>query len=309
MRTKHVVFPVILLVILLSCRALAETVNIIYPRIEERMQDDYGLKVLDLALKKSGLDYRLRLSDELMNQDRAKKYLELGKISVLDFGTNTSFEQRFLPVYFPIDGGLSGFRLLITNRNRAVQVQGDAITAMKANVAGQGAGWADVDILRFNGFKVTEAPVFNALFRMLEAQRFDFFPLGVDEIYRFYDQNKEIYQNLIIDEHIALHYPFARLFFVSRKNVVLRDAIYRGLKMAFDDGSLLTLLKNNTAFYASMAKSRLNCRQVIELENPYVSDAFSQIPKAYFWVASSLSVHPPAQLACTVPAFKASQLG
>lgn len=256
--------------------------SVVYPRIEERPADDYGYKVLDLALAKSGVPYALSMSGVKMNQERARFLLERGEISVLDAGVSADFEARFDPVYFPVDRGLSGYRLLLIHKERAQDFARVRTLGQLAEMtAGQGPGWADIKILGAAGISVKTAE-FESLFRMVNAKRIDFYPLGAEEIFSLLERYRAQAPDIVVEPRLALHYPFARLFFVRKGDQALRDAIHTGLQKAFADGSLQKLLESDIRFRASTQRANLKERTIIELDNPSLSNAFRRMPKEYF---------------------------
>lgn len=263
--------------------AASAELQVVYPRIDEHSADDYGYAVLELALARSGQPYRLSVSTARMNQERARSEMEAGRISVMDFGTGAAYEARFRAVYFPIDRGLSGYRLAIIRRHRAgdfamVRTLGD----LRAMAAGQGTGWADSRILEAAGIPVRSAE-FDQLFRMVEAGRFDFFPLGVEEVYGLLDRFQGEAPNAVVEDTLVLHYPFARLFFVRKDDARLHDAISLGLQRAFADGSFQRLLENHPRVKASLQRAGLRQRTMIEIDNPFLTPAFRAIPAQYFY--------------------------
>src|SRR5579871_1211910 len=60
---------------------------VVYPRMLERPANAYGYQVLDLALQRSGLNYELRLGEELISARAAWVSLDAGQSSVIDNGT------------------------------------------------------------------------------------------------------------------------------------------------------------------------------------------------------------------------------
>lgn len=261
--------------------ALAE-LNVVYPAIEERASDGYGYKILDLALSKSGRPYQLSIAPLKMNQERTRASIESGSISIVDFGTSAEFEERFRAIYFPIDRGLSGYRLFIINRSAAAEFAAIRnLNELKQKVAGQGNGWSDIKILRNAGIRV-ESAEFGSLFKMLEMGRFDFFPLGVEEVYALLEQHKDSAPNSTVEESLALHYPFARLFFVKKDNKELHDAVMAGLENAFADGSFQSLVESDPSFRAVRERAHLASRTLIEIDNPNLTVRFKEIPAKYF---------------------------
>ena len=261
----------------------APLLDVVYPRVEERSTEDYGYAVLELALAKSGVPYRLRLSPFAMTPERARLEMEAGRVSVLDFGTSADYEARFRAVYFPIDRGLSGYRLAIIHEASAPSfARIRTLADLRAMVAGQGPGWADATILTAAGIRV-ETAQFEQLFRMVNARRFDFYPLGVEEVYGHLEHHRALAPNAIVEPKLALHYPFARLFFVAKGNAELHDALSTGLKRAFADGSFQQLLENHPSVKRSLAQAALSRRVIIELDNPLLTPAFKQMPAEYFY--------------------------
>ncbi|MES2116318.1 MAG: hypothetical protein V4578_14270 [Pseudomonadota bacterium] len=259
------------------------TLQVIYPRIEERPPDDYGFKLLELALKKSGVPFALSMSVPKMNQERARYLLEQGDISVFDAGTSAEFEARFDAVYFPIDRGLSGFRLLLIHKDAQQDFASiQSLDELRRMTAGQGPGWADSKILTTAGIHVRTAE-FESLFRMVNARRIDFYPLGADEAYMLLERYRALAPDVVVEPHLVLQYPFSRLFFVRKGDIPLRDAILSGLQKAFADGSLLRFFDQDERFHTSLQRAGLKQRTVIGLDNPYLTPSFRQIPKAYFY--------------------------
>lgn len=272
---------------LLSAAGLAAipspVLHVIYPQINERPPSDYGFQILKLALEKSGKPFQLTLSRDRMNQERARAELAAGTISVVDFGTSIDFESRFDAVYFPIDRGLSGYRLCIINRDKAAAFAGvRSLGDFRAFVTGQGIGWSDARILVHNGIEVVSAE-FESLFRMADAGRFDCFPLGVEEVHGFLDKYRALAPNSIVEDALVLRYRFARLYFVRKGNTSLQEALTKGLAEAFADGSFQRTLDANMQFRDALQKSHLQSRTTIPLDNPDLSERFRQIPEKYFY--------------------------
>ncbi|HEY9104547.1 MAG TPA: transporter substrate-binding domain-containing protein [Chitinimonas sp.] len=267
---------------MLTCANAAERL-VHYPNVNGLGSEGLGYKALALALKKSGQPYRLVLHDEVANIDRTRAMLEQGQVDVVDFGTSPDFESRYGAVYFPIDRGLNGWRLLLIRAQDVPRFRGiSSLTALKAYTAGQGQNWADIAILRAAGLTVNTMPTLPDLFPTLAAQRFDFVPLGVNEIYGLLEKYRPGKQDLVVDEHLVLVYPFGRLFFVRKDDTDLRDALLRGLTAAFDDGSYQRMLEADPAYAEALHQANLGQRVRLLLDNPAQTAAFRAIPRRYF---------------------------
>ena len=255
--------------------------RVVYPNEEGRAGHNYGAQVLALALAKSGVPYTLTIHPARVNQERARVMIEEGQISVYDFGTSAEFEQRLLPVYFPIDRGLLGYRLCVIHRDNAdAFARIHALEQLREKTAGQGVNWADTAILRHAGITVHVAP-WESLFQMVESKRFDFFPLGASEASTLLYEYQSLAPNAIVDTHLVLIYPFGRLFFVRKDNAALRDVIQSGLEQAFADGSFQQLFEDFWSL--SLTTVNLKERTQIRISNPNVTPAFLNIPRKYFY--------------------------
>jgi hypothetical protein len=265
----------------LPLQALAQ-LNVIYPAMDERSSDSYGYKVLSLALEKSGRPFHLSVSTSKMNPERARKSIEDGVISIIDVGTSADLEERFAAIYFPIDQGISGYRLFIINKSQAGEFAAiKTLPELQKKIAGQGPGWSDIKILEQAGIKVVTAE-FASLFKMVDIGRFDFFPLGVEEVFGLLEKFKAGCPNSVVEPTLVLHYPFARLFFVRKDNKVLQQALMDGLEKAFADGSFQKLINNDPSFKEARQRSEMGSRTVIEVSNPNLTEKFKKIPAKYF---------------------------
>jgi ABC-type amino acid transport substrate-binding protein len=268
--------------LLLSGFVRAEPVlQVRYPNLDSLEAKAYGYRVLNLALQKSGVDFELSLHPLSVNQERARILLEQGEVDVVDFGTSPEFEQRFLPVYFPIDRGLNGYRLLVVHKDNAGEyARMRSITQLWGKTAGQGVRWSDIAILDRAGIKVATASI-DGLFRLLERKRIDFVPLGANEVHLLLDKYHDAAPHAVVDSNLLIIYPFGRLFFVQKGNERLREAIFKGLEAAFDDGSFQALL--GEYYFSSSDLAALSQRTILRLENPSLTPEFRRIPHKYFY--------------------------
>lgn len=104
---------------------------------------------------------------------------------------------------------------------------------------------------------------------MLQAQRFDYFPRSVIEIWDELEHPRA--KQLVVDPHVLLHYPTAMYFFFSRKRPELAETVRIGMEKAIADGSFERLFQQH--FAASLQRAQLDQRQLIELHNPLLPSA------------------------------------
>lgn len=278
-----------LLAALAICLAapVPQELQVIYPNLNGNGETNLGYRMLDLALKKSGRPYKLTLRPEAANDERARAMLSGGEISIVDFGSGADFEKKFQALYLPIDQGLLGYRLAIIHQSRAADFNRVfSIEDLRHFTAGQGYGWSNNIIMNMAGLRVETGPTLESLFPMLEAKRFDFLPLGLNEVYGFVEQYKHKAPNAIVDTHFVLIYRFGRLFYVKKENRELHDVVLGGLKAAFEDGSFQYLLNNEPSIRIAINRANLATRIPIAIDNPTMTDAFRKIPEKYFFKLS-----------------------
>jgi len=130
----------------------------------------------------------------------------------------------------------------------------------------QGQEWPDTRILQGNGIPVITAPRYEGLFKMLAAERYDYFPRSIMEIW---DEQAINAQTLEVEPHLALHYFYDAYFMVNRKNTKLAQDIRNGLEKSIADGSFDKLFQQ---YYGDrLRKAHLETRTVIELRNPLLT--------------------------------------
>ncbi len=273
---------VIFLLTIFASSAFAQ-LKVIYPNVNGVGEKLFGYAALRLALEHSGQEFTLEMSKSVVNDARIRQMLEQGQISISDFGTSQEFEQELLPIYFPIDLGISGWRIfLIHQDNQLLFSKIKTINDLRIMIAGQGTGWSDVQILEVAGLEVRTPAHISHLFAMTNAKRFDYFPLGANEAHSLLEMFKSKGPNVIIEKNILLVYPFGRLFFVNKSNTELRDAVELGLQRAFENGKFLKLFKSHESNKAIFSMDNLSSRIKITIDNPNISMAFKAIPKKYF---------------------------
>lgn len=244
-----------------------------YPRRADgdEFRSVYALAQLKLALDKAGSSMLLEPSHYSMEQERALVNLEHNdRLDVAWSMTSHEREQRLLPVRIPLDKGLFGWRIALLPKDRAQLLKNvRSLDDLRQFSAGQGHDWPDSEILRGHGLPVRVSSSYGSLFRMLQAQRFDYFPRSVIEIWDELEHPRA--KQLVVDPHVLLHYPTAMYFFFSRKRPELAETVRIGMEKAIADGSFERLFQQH--FAASLQRAQLDQRQLIELHNPLLPSA------------------------------------
>ncbi|QAU34951.1 hypothetical protein [Janthinobacterium sp. 17J80-10] len=277
MNFRLCVFFSVLMLAALPAQA-AKPLSVIHPDRPSAIDGryDFQIRLLKLALDKSGVAYHMRPSNIKMEQGRSLLQLEKGAdIDVLWSMTSREREQKLRPIRIPIDKGLTGYRVfLIKRENLQKFARVRTLDQLRHYEAGQGSHWPDTRILQANGLNVYGATVYENLFSMLDAARFDYFPRSITEVWDEIEAHPE--RSLVIEPTILLTYPAAAYYFVNKDNQALASAIETGLLRAIRDGSFDLLFDE---YYGEfIRKADLRNRKVIRLQNPLLSEQtpFSQ---------------------------------
>ena len=246
----------------------AEVVRFPKPEFEGDRRYDYALQLLQLALSKTGTEYRIQTAEFAMNQERQVLEIEAGR--VIDVGpipSSAERESRLLPIRIPLNKGMLGWRLGLIRKGDKDLIAGvNTLADLKRVRVAQGQEWPDTTILRANGIDVITAPKYEGLFKMLVGKRFDYFPRSVMEIW---DEQAINADTLEVEPRLALHYFYDAYFMVNRKNTRLATDIREGLEKAIADGSFDKLFQQ---YYGErLRKARMDTRTVIELRNPLLT--------------------------------------
>jgi hypothetical protein len=163
--------------------------------------------------------FALREAALPMTEGRALDELEAGRgtITVLVHGNVADYERRLLPIRFPLDKGLLGYRVFLIRGEMQPELDRVAgLDDLRRYSIGQGSDWGDVTILRQAGLRVVEGTSYGGLFPMLAAGRFQLFSRSVVEAGEELAREKPAHPELAIERHLMLFYPLTRYFYVTR---------------------------------------------------------------------------------------------
>ena len=264
---------------LLALPALAASTLLIYPRSESASDSQY---IYDYELLRQALEataathgpYELRQSTTPMNQARAADEIAAGSglATIFARSTTVEWEQRLLPVRIPIDKGLISYRVFLIRADMQAKFAAvRTLDELRAFSVGSFITWADTRILREGGFQVVTGDNYEGLFRMLVAERFDFFSRSADEAYREFDERKDLLPEMRVEDTVLLHFPTTRLFFVQRSDdgKRLAERIETGLNRMIKDGSFdAHFLRHKGAL---IQRAHLKTRRVFYIDNPFLS--------------------------------------
>ena len=246
---------------------------------------EYRWKLLDLALSRTqNADESIKLVPfaEDVTQNRGVQLLQSGAIDVIALGTNAERESQMRPIKIDILRGIVGFRIFVIRAADQARIARLDENALRKQLSfGLNSQWADLPIMRANGFTVETSTSYENLFGMLVAGRFDAFPRGLNEAARELEERKQIYPQLAVEQTKALFFPFPIYFWVSKENTALAQRIESGLKLSLADGSFRKLFES---YHASeivlLAKAK---RQVIHLKNPILPAGSPEADTRWWW--------------------------
>ncbi|MGY3858566.1 hypothetical protein [Aeromonas veronii] len=277
--------------------AQAQTLTVKVPsRPVNQLDNDYQLKLLELALTRADQPFKLEQVELNLNQFSLQQELSKGKnINVYWMGTSSALESSLIPVPIPLFRGLEGLRLSFIHADAQEKFnQVNSLADLKKLKAAQGVGWADNKILELAGIP-TYAGRYNNLFRLInDGDKLDFFPRNVVEIFAERAELSAQYPNLAVEQHLLLRYPFAEFFFVSPESPKLAKAIQTGLERAYADGSFMKFFRENPKIREALASANLEGRLTIPLTNPDMTPLLRSIP-AQYWD------YPPVQSPSPAP--------
>ncbi|MGS0680536.1 hypothetical protein ACVBIL_05155 [Shewanella sp. 125m-7] len=219
---------------------------------------------------------------ESVTQRRGLLMLADNKIDVVFLATTVAREQDFLPVKVPIMRGILGHRLLLIHKDNQKKFGKivDLAQLKRQTEAGFVVHWADMKILEHNNIRVQKQPIYENLFVMLSAKRFDYFPRGINEIWDEVITYRDSAPNLVVDKHIVLHYEYPVYFFVNKHNKKLAERIELGLERALKDGSFKRLFLAHHKTILSQAQ--LAERIQFNLDNPTLPPNTPKIDKSWW---------------------------
>ncbi len=197
----------------------------------------------------------------------------IGGITVSVFAAPMNLHDKIIPVRFPIDRGMLGFRVLEIREGD--QTRFDAIANrddLKSIPIGSMGFWADTAIMRRAGLTVVTGDSFEGLFKMMGAGRCDAVTRGYGEAIREMTERPWGDAPIAIERHLLLHYPMP-VYFWFRNTAEGRLSAARveaGLWAMQADGSFEAFFRK--AFAGTIARIEHDRRLIVELNNPLLGD-------------------------------------
>ncbi|MDP5239731.1 transporter substrate-binding domain-containing protein [Uliginosibacterium sp. 31-16] len=241
--------------------------------VERRLE--FSDLVLEEALrrtvKKYG-PYRIEWVTAVLARERMLLELVSGEVyNTSVMASQPSWEAQLLPIWIPLDMGLSNYRIALTHRDAQEKIAAvRTLDELKALRVGLGAGWSSRRVMDFNQFNVVLGESFEPLLKMLMAGRIDYFPRGMNEVFVEFDDRASANPDLVIERSVVIDFPLPGYVFVSPKAPRLHKRLTEGMEAMVRDGSLRKMVSE---YHAEMIKRANFCeRQVFRIENPFLSE-------------------------------------
>jgi len=260
------------------------TETIYYPKSTAKIDPhiDYVLEVLTAALQIFPGKYQPTPSNISYPQTRAinETISPSGDIDLVWTMSTNERESKLIPVRIPLDKGMLGWRIsFVSSKNKEVLKPVKSRNDLKKFDAGQVHDWPDTDILQSNKLNVVTSSTYEALFKMLEVNRFDYFPRAIFEIWG--EQASHSDMRIAIDDHIALHYPTAYYFFVSPRRPGLAIDLKNGMEHILANGQFESIFQKYHK--ESIHKADIRHRTIIELSNPLLDSNKLPLNRPELW--------------------------
>jgi len=187
-------------------------------------------------------------------------------------------DEGLTPIDIPLDEGLWGYHVgFIRAADQARIDQVRDIAGMRQLTLGDRQQLINAPIYEYNGIHVrTDADNYDSLVQMLRRGRFNLIARPAATVLDEFESYVSKYPDLIIDEHLLIHYPSAIYVYVSKSAPHLAERIRYGLQEMQKDGSLNGHFEKY--FSSVIAKLNFPHRTLIELENPLLP-AWAKMPK------------------------------
>lgn len=232
-------------------------------------EDYYFYRLLLLAVAKTQHDWgRLEVQElpYMLQDKRLRTALSQGVVDVIWSPTSHEYEERMLPVRVSLLKDLNNYRLLLIRKGdqpRFSSIKGlRDLSKLRGGISPQ---WTDAKIMEHNKLTLVEAVGYQKLFKMLAANRFDYFSRGVYQI----NAEMKVYGHLglIVEKELILSYPNEVYFFVRKNDYKLAERIEVGLTRALEDGSFDELLMSVPSYKWGTELLKTQQRRLIVLES------------------------------------------
>lgn len=241
------------------------------------IRKNYEREILMAVLKATENEFGVYAIDEdtveLPGDEEAKAFSEKDyDVLVTVFGNRKFDKQDLFIIEKPLAKNLLGYRIPIVHSGVLDQFNSQAeVSNLKKLVHGIPNTWNDVQIFEENGYSVLEKGSLDDLFERLANKEFDYTTFGANEVISVFEARATTFNNLTLVNDLMFYYPFPLVFCVNPKHKSLTKRLAVGLESIENNGKLDAIFNS---FYATLIENlKLNDREVIQLNNPFIYDS------------------------------------
>lgn len=230
-----------------------------------------------------------RREDLSISQNRCIELLKGKRLDLLYLPPKKSLLTNFSYIPFDIHAGMLGYRVFLIRKHQAPDFQRiQTLDDLRSFTGGFGKQWGDFKVFALNRLPVEGAANSSVLMKMLRHNRFDYFHRGLHEAWAELEASPELAHDLMVEESIALRYPFQVFYWFHKDNEYLKQRFERGLLLVLQDGSYRALFK--TYFSGLVDEAKLHQRTIIDIEYPMLDEVKQWLgdkPIEPFWLEPS----------------------
>ena len=265
---KKSIFMLLGLAVIQTYFNICSAETIVSFRHQHAVEKHYQHSALILALEKtvsSHGTFTMKYIKEPMNDRRARAEILKNNFPNFVMAMAGSAEKfiRFSYAPFPIELGLLGYRLPMHHKsNLSTFSKIKTLNELKSLRVVQGEGWHDSQILKDNGFTAVSEVNSKRFGKMLTSNRVDLFFSSLSDI------NYHLSDTIVLNKKFAIFYSSPRFYIANKNNTAIIERIYKGLTLAFNDGSLLELMDKN--FAPELLKLDASNRVIFRLKSEHI---------------------------------------
>lgn len=268
--------------------ARVDTVYTGHQQLAKNVDQEYNYRVIETALKLTEPefgDYKIIVQGDgdIPKQRALEQLLKInGAFNVVLVPTQPEWEEKAIPIRIPVRMGLLNYRLLLTRKDKLAAF--DAVKteeALKPMRVGLRKSWSTWEIMQNQGFNVVNAYSYDALFSMLDMNRFDYIPRGIYEVYDELKSRRLDYPSMLIEPNLVLVLPTPYYAFVSPHAPRIAERLTAGLSMMMEQGILRNMLYQH--YGDALEQANIGERRVIHIKNKTLSEE-TPLDKKHYWI-------------------------
>lgn len=232
-------------------------------------EDYYFSRLLRLVISKTQSDWgalEVKELPYLIEDRRLRASLHRGIVDVIWSPTSRAHEQDMLPIRISLLKNLNNYRVLLIREGEQARFSSvNSLVDLARLRGGISPQWTDAKIMEYNNLLLVKAVGYRKLFKMLAANRFDYFSRGVYQVHGELKMYGHL--GLQMEEKLLLSYPNEVYFFVNKNNTKLAQRIEVGLSRALADGSFDELLMSIPSYKKGTELLKTHQRRVLTLKS------------------------------------------